>query len=264
MRKPLSLFLTLTILCAALTGCTFHSGSTSAASTSAATPDGPTLRLGVYLPQDDPVAEAVYAGAEYALLQRPSIQLDGVTYSVELYWPSADDDASLAAKLADANCAAILGGLDETDAYNLSDEYIRHIDGLFSIDACVEYLSSRAIQLVRAVVASKKEHALSPRIKACTHYIHVHLHDKLTVGALAEHVGLSEGYLSRLFRQETGQSLSRYILCKKLEAALPMLDAGIPYGQVAYNLAFCSQSHFIHCFKAHFGTPPAAYLRRRG
>ena len=45
MRKPLSLFLTLTILCAALTGCTFHSGSTSAASTSAATPDGPTLRL---------------------------------------------------------------------------------------------------------------------------------------------------------------------------------------------------------------------------
>ena len=107
MRKPLSLFLTLTILCAALTGCTFHNGSTSAA-----TPDGPTLRLGVYLPQDDPVAEAVYAGAEYALLQRPSIQLDGVTYSVELYWPSADDDASLAAKLADGNCAAILGGLD--------------------------------------------------------------------------------------------------------------------------------------------------------
>ena len=113
MRKPLSLCLALTLFCAALTGCTFHSGSTSAASTSAApTPDSPTLRLGVYLPQDDPVAEAVYAGAEYALLQRPSIQLDGVTYSVELYWPSADDDASLAKTLADSNCAAILGGLD--------------------------------------------------------------------------------------------------------------------------------------------------------
>lgn len=113
MRKPLSLCLALTLFCAALTGCTFHSGSTSAASTSAApTPDSPTLRLGVYLPQDDPVAEAVYAGAEYALLQRPSIQLDGVPYSVELYWPSADDDASLAKTLADANCAAILGGLD--------------------------------------------------------------------------------------------------------------------------------------------------------
>ena len=107
MRTPLSLFLTLTILCAALTGCT------SAASTSAAvTPDGPTLRLGVYLPQDDPVAEAVYAGAEHALLERPSIALDGVTYSVELYWPDAEDNASLAAKLAGSTYAAILGGLD--------------------------------------------------------------------------------------------------------------------------------------------------------
>lgn len=113
MRKPLALCFSLLVLCAALTGCTLHQGSASAASASAAAAsEGPTLRLGVYLPQDDPVAEAVYAGAEYALLQRPSIQLDGVTYSVELYWPSADDDASLAKTLADANCAAILGGLD--------------------------------------------------------------------------------------------------------------------------------------------------------
>ena len=115
MRKPFSLFLTLTILCAALTGCTFHQGSASSTSTSAApAPEGPTLRLGVYLPQDDPVSDLIYTGAEYALLQRPSIELDGVTYSVELYWPSADDAASLAQKLADSGCTAILGGLDAT------------------------------------------------------------------------------------------------------------------------------------------------------
>ena len=115
MRKPLALCFSLLVLCAALTGCTLHQGSASAASAaspSAAASEGPTLRLGVCLPQDDPVAEAVYAGAEYALLQRPSIQLDGVTYSVELYWPSADDAASLAQKLADSGCAAVLGGLD--------------------------------------------------------------------------------------------------------------------------------------------------------
>lgn len=52
---------------------------------------------------------------------------------------------------------AILGGLDETNAYNLSDAYIRHIDTLFSIDDCMEYLSSRAIELVRAVAESKRD-----------------------------------------------------------------------------------------------------------
>ena len=89
---------------------------------------------------------------------------------------------------------AILGGLDETDAYNLSDEYIRHIDGLFTIDDCMEYLSSRAIQLVRSVAESKKGRTLSPKIKACVHYIHIHLHEKLTVTELARHVQLSESY----------------------------------------------------------------------
>ena len=91
MRKPLALCFSLLVLCAALTGCTLHQGSASAASaasTSAAS-EGPTLRLGVCLPQDDPVSDLIYTGAEYALLQRPSIQLDGVIYSVELYWPSA-------------------------------------------------------------------------------------------------------------------------------------------------------------------------------
>ena len=156
---------------------------------------------------------------------------------------------------------AILGGLDETDAYNLSDEYIRHIDGLFTIDDCMEYLSSRAIQLVRAVAGSKKRRTLSPKIKACVHYIHIHLHEKLTVKELARHIPLSENYLSRLFHREMGQSVSSYILEQKLDAALSMLDAGVPYGQAAYNLSFCSQSHFIQCFKKKYGKTPAAYLR---
>ena len=158
---------------------------------------------------------------------------------------------------------AILGGMDETDAYNLSDEYIRHIDGLFTIDDCMEYLSSRAIQLVRSVAESKKGRTLSPKIKVCVHYIHIHLHEKLTVKELARSVQLSENYLSRLFCREMGQTISSYILNQKLYASLVMLDAGVPYGQVAYNLSFCSQSHFIQCFKRKFGKTPAAYLREK-
>lgn len=148
-------------------------------------------------------------------------------------------------------------------AYNLSDEYIRHIDGLFTIDDCMEYLSSRAIQLVRSVAESKKGRTLSPKIKACVHYIHIHLHEKLTVTELARHVQLSESYLSRLFHREMGLSVSGYILNQKLDASLSMLDAGVPYGQTAYNLSFCSQSHFIQCFKKKYGKTPAAYLREK-
>ena len=74
---------------------------------------------------------------------------------------------------------------------------------------------------------------------------------------------MSESYLSRLFHREMGLSVSGYILNQKLDASLSMLDAGVPYGQTAYNLSFCSQSHFIQCFKKKYGKTPAAYLREK-
>ena len=43
---------------------------------------------------------------------------------------------------------AILGGLDESEAYQLSDQYILEIDTLKSMDDCIDYLSMKAIELV--------------------------------------------------------------------------------------------------------------------
>lgn len=113
MRKPLALCLTLALLCTTLCGCTLGQGAISDSSQpTVSTGDGPTLRLGVYLPQDDAVAEAVYQGASYALTQRPTVEVDGVTYWVELDWPNRSDAASLADSLTDGHCVAAFGGLD--------------------------------------------------------------------------------------------------------------------------------------------------------
>lgn len=113
MRKPLALCLTLALLCATLCGCTLGQGTISDSSQPiASTGDGPTLRLGVYLPQEDAVAKAVYQGASYALTQRPTVEVDGVTYWVELDWPDRSDAASLAEALTDGHCVAAFGGLD--------------------------------------------------------------------------------------------------------------------------------------------------------
>lgn len=157
---------------------------------------------------------------------------------------------------------AILGGLDETDAYNLSDAYIQTLDSLSSMQEALSYLQEKALELVRAVHAVRSKNALSPKIRKCVHYIHVHLHEKITIHTLSSYVGLSDDYLSVLFKKETGTSVHSYILDKRLQAALPMLKEGLPCEQVAYHLAFCSQSHFISCFREKYGMTPARYLRQ--
>lgn len=46
-------------------------------------------------------------------------------------------------------------------------------------------------------------------------YVYDHLHEKLMVSDIAEELGLSVQYLSKLFRTETGLTLNRYILKKR-------------------------------------------------
>ncbi len=156
---------------------------------------------------------------------------------------------------------SILGGLDETDAYNLSDEYIQSIDKFSSMEECIDYLKEKAVELTNEVKKAKKKNALSPKIRKCVHYIHIHLHEKITINMLSDYAGLSKDYLSVLFKKEIGQSVHSYIINQRLNSSIAMLNDGLSNEQIAYNLAFCSQSHFIECFKKQYGITPAQYKR---
>jgi AraC-type DNA-binding domain-containing proteins len=137
---------------------------------------------------------------------------------------------------------AILGGLDETDAYNLSDVYVRHIDGVAAADECVAYLKEKAVELTRAVRLAKETRTRSYYINKAIHYIHIHLHEKLSLPDIAAAAGLSPEYLASLFKKETGKSLHTYILGEKLEASKAMLVQGRTSTEISSTLFFSSQS----------------------
>lgn len=151
---------------------------------------------------------------------------------------------------------AILGGLDETDAFNMSDECIRYIDTLNTIEEITAYLFDKATDLTYLVYKSRFNASASPAVRRCIHYIHVHLHEKITVDSLAMECGLSRSYLSSLFKKETGVSLHNYITREKLKAANQMLGSGKSISEIAYRLSFCSETHFIECYKKQFGITP--------
>ena len=54
-------------------------------------------------------------------------------------------------------------------------------------------------------------------------YIYSHIKERITVAMLAEYTGLSESYLSRVFKQNLGISISDYIREKKIEKATHLL-----------------------------------------
>ncbi len=156
---------------------------------------------------------------------------------------------------------AILGGLDETDAYNLSDHYIQRIDACKTLDEMVEYLTTQAIELTSHVASAQNTPSVSAPIKSACHYIHVHLHEPLDVGTVAKEAGLSYSYFSTRFRKELGQSVHHYILKEKLGAAEQLLLQGKSVKEICYTLSFSSQSHFIQLFKKQYNMTPGEYAR---
>ncbi|MBQ3911579.1 MAG: helix-turn-helix transcriptional regulator [Lachnospiraceae bacterium] len=154
---------------------------------------------------------------------------------------------------------AILGGLDETDAYNLSDSYIRDIDALKEPDACIDYLRAKAFELVDAVNSAKNRLSVSPAVRQALHYVHVHLHERITIEKLASAAGLSRDYFCELFLKETGCTPHGYVTEEKLKEAEKLLSEGLCAREVAYILSYSSQSHFTEVFKKHYGVTPTKY-----
>lgn len=155
--------------------------------------------------------------------------------------------------------AAMQGGLDELYAYNLSDSYIQSIDKMQSPDEILHFLIEKAGELTVLVSKVRGRLQYSPYVRRCMACVERRLHEKITVSSLAEEIGITADYLSAVFKKETGEALSRYILNRKLDEAKRLLENGCESDFIAYTLSFCSESYFISCFKRAFGVTPRAY-----
>ena len=77
---------------------------------------------------------------------------------------------------------------------------------------------------------------------------------------LADVLGVSASYLSRLFKKETGDSVSTYIRTQKIEMAKNLLQySEYSMIEIANRLSFSSQSHFIQQFRESVGMTPKKY-----
>lgn len=84
----------------------------------------------------------------------------------------------------------------------------------------------------------------------------------LTPRDLADAVGCSPAYLSRLVSAATGKTPTALILEQRLLAAQDLLTRGFPVAEVAARVGYQDTSHFTRLFRRHTGYSPAAWLGR--
>ncbi|XHR28953.1 MAG: helix-turn-helix domain-containing protein [Chthoniobacteraceae bacterium] len=91
-------------------------------------------------------------------------------------------------------------------------------------------------------------------------YIKENLTGKLALSDIARAVDLSEGYLSKLFRQEEGISVGHYLIRERIAYSCEQLvSTRKNVSEIAYAAGFESISHFNRTFKAHTQASPKRY-----
>lgn len=159
--------------------------------------------------------------------------------------------------------AAIEGGVPEETAFSLSDSFIQ-ISEAARYPVEVRSLSVQALKTFTREVSARSHNpgSFSVPVEKALDYIHRHLHYPLTLPVIAEAIGLSPCYLSRLFRKETGGSIVDYIQRERIEAAKNMLRySDYTPAEIGNYLSFSTQSYFIRIFRKYTGTTPAAWRK---
>jgi len=154
----------------------------------------------------------------------------------------------------------IEGGLDVSTAYRLSDFYIQKTDAAKNKEEISKLHTIMCEDYTKRMHTLQKKKIGSIHIARCIDYIYDHLHTRITVEDLATQFQLNPSYLSRLFKKETGTSVSEYIQMRKIETAQNMLlYSDYNPAQIASTLAFPSQSYFTEVFKKRTGMTPTKY-----
>ncbi len=104
---------------------------------------------------------------------------------------------------------------------------------------------------------------LPARISEATRIIRDRHSDRLSLGDVAEAVGLSRERLSRLFHETLGITFSEYLNYARLETARWLLrETELSVTEVAFSSGFQSLSQFHRRFRAAESTSPRLYRQQ--
>ncbi|NUU68249.1 helix-turn-helix transcriptional regulator [Enterobacteriaceae bacterium BIT-l23] len=100
---------------------------------------------------------------------------------------------------------------------------------------------------------------VSARIMA---WVERHYSEKFSLDRLAQEIGLSRSYTSRLFRQQTGGSLHEYLLSRRIKRACELLrTTALPVEAIAAAVGFSDVTWFITSFKKMMNSTPLQYRK---
>lgn len=151
-----------------------------------------------------------------------------------------------------------------TDAGPVIDALMRSMSecSIFHADLRRLALKSRIVSLLTEAYHLREKSFFAPfrpsdkRITAVLEYICGNFTKPLSLDGLSRDFAIGKNHLNTLFREETGETVGRYIRKQRLNFAHREIMLGKGAEEAAYEAGFNDYSVFFKSYKALFGAPP--------
>lgn len=107
--------------------------------------------------------------------------------------------------------------------------------------------------------AVKKEPEATGYVRQAMDYIAGHYADEnISIATIAEHLCVSEGHLSHVFKKQTGMTVTNYLTKTRIDAAMALLQAGrVKVYEAAAAVGYKDVTYFSATFKKLTGLSPS-------
>jgi len=128
------------------------------------------------------------------------------------------------------------------------------------------YLEQLLIHLIRSITETGGD--LSPQpfleelplVSALKEYLTIRCEENIRVEDICRAFGYSKSFLSRLFREHTGESLASFAMKRRMERAKELIRAGdLNFAQISARLSFENPQYFSRVFKKEYGMTPTEF-----
>lgn len=111
--------------------------------------------------------------------------------------------------------------------------------------------------------AQRRGIELDPRLSAAIAWIGESIRTPIRIAEVADAVHVSESHLAHLFAEQIGVPLRRYVLWRRLRAALELAMRGASLTTAAHDAGFADSAHLSRTFKETFGVTPSFLFEHR-
>lgn len=147
--------------------------------------------------------------------------------------------------------------------YSYPIDNLDQLSGKYQIAA--RYLEAERFDACVKVISDVKKESPMVTIHFVKRYVKEHLNQDLSLSQISVVTGYNPTYLSRLFKEQTGETLNRYISRKRMEyIAQLMRDPRISMQQIMDAAGFATRSYFNQFVKKETGLTPKQYRMQMG